>query len=207
MLAPLTALWSRAGLAARLTLGYLAIVLGVVAVLGITADWALGWALEQNAFALLRREAADAARVMPGLLDPGAPAGPGAALTNGLVVPGVGMTVLDGTGATLQLSGLDAHQLTPPPEPPAAAYAALRAGATEWSGIVGSGDERVAFLMVRLVGPPGAGPPKPGPPPVDPTKPKPEPPPGADSARPKPDGPPPPTAAPRSEERRVGKEG
>ena len=89
---------ARLGLATRLTASYLAILALVLAVLSIFLYVALGRAMEENAFSLLRREAGDARVFLAPFVVQGIPLAKAAEAVEVAKAPGVGVVLLERDG-------------------------------------------------------------------------------------------------------------
>ncbi|HEY3082800.1 MAG TPA: HAMP domain-containing sensor histidine kinase [Chloroflexota bacterium] len=151
----------RLGLATRLTASYLAILALVLIVLSLFLHVALGRAIEENAFALLRREAVDARLFLSPLVVKGVPLDRAGGVVEVAKAPGVGIAVIEPNGR-VAIRSAAARAAAPLPEPSPDALEALRGGQAEWRRIVevreviddqpASG--RTAVLMVPLRQPP-----------------------------------------------------
>src|SRR5919197_6756717 len=86
------------GLATRLTASYLAILALVLVALSVFLHVALARAMEENAFALLRREAGDARVFLSPLVGKGLPLDRAGDLVDATKVPGVAIALIERDG-------------------------------------------------------------------------------------------------------------
>src|SRR5688572_19934044 len=145
------------GLATRLTASYLAILTLVLAGLSLFLYVALGRAMEENAFSLLRREAGDARVFLAPFVVQGIPLAKAAEAVEVAKAPGVGVVLLERDG--IVAARARAAERVPLPDPSPDAIALLKEGsAAEWRRIVelheriGDHKEagRTAVLMLPL---------------------------------------------------------
>jgi signal transduction histidine kinase len=144
-------LWRSAGLAARLTGWYIAVLALMLALLATFLYAALARALEQNTFAQLRGDARDVRWAFERAVMSGTP--PTLAADRALAdatTPGVGVVLVGADGDVLASSKRPRERPVALPLP---AAAALRDGLAEWSGIVEDADApgQIAVVVVRTI--------------------------------------------------------